>query len=269
MSKVNFRPEFWELVNKLSSINPEIMIQKKDDNSNVISLQNNTMGAYLSCNSDMFDYSDSIIISNFKDFYKTINAIGEYTIDIDDSYETDIITLSTSRYKIRLVSGDEEMIDPLAKGPINFSYGEEGAAFVMTEDDLKEIQTLIDIIIDKNSSDSAISSKAIVKVSGDKIIIDFVNTGGDIESIASGNNFSSTFPNLIENDGEEYTYEVGPEFFRALPPKTDYRFALKPKDNEMKLLKAETTFKKDVTDEEGNDVEEILGNCVFVIGVFR
>lgn len=265
MSKVSFRPEFWELINKVSNINNEIVIQKGDEGSNVISHNNTVMGALLKINEDLFDYDEEIVIANFKEFNTVLNTIGDYTLDIQGD---SLLTFNTPESDINYGLGDIDAIEPTSKGPIAFNYGEEGAAFEIDEITLKKIQTLIKLLLDKEKSDNAITSKAVVTVAGDTITIDFKNTGGTLDAEASGNSFDYKFDNLlaqgvdgVATDDEPYVYEINPDFFLGLPGKSDYRLALKPADDAMKLIKAETTFR--------DDDDEIIGECMFLVGVFK
>jgi hypothetical protein len=128
---------------------------------------------------------------------------------------------------------------------------------------LKEIQTLIKLLLDKTGSDNAITSKAVISVEGESINITFKNTAGTLDAESSSNSFSRTFDNLLDPIETEvpYVYEINPDFFLSLPAKSDYRLAMKPIDDRMKIMKAETTFK--------GDDDTIIGECQFFVGVYK
>lgn len=254
MGQVNYNDDLFKVINELTPITNIIGIQKKGVD-NVISFKNSTMGALIKFKKEIWDHDEEVIIGDFNEFNQILRQVKEPQISIDN-----YINIKNDTVSINYAPSDRDIVDARAIYKTDFVFGEEGAVWYMSENDIKQAKNLIGLLLGvKKIEMNSVKSKVHIKVKNNKVILSFSKSGGRVDSEISGNSFKMEF-NLKTNIDKEYEYFINPGFFVGIPV-NDYRFALKPNSSKMKIIKAESiNIKKD---------DEVMCESMFISGVFK
>jgi hypothetical protein len=212
--KVSFNPEFFNVINEITSLTDEIKIQQGDDEV-IISHQNEKVGVNLIFEQKYFECDQDLAFLDYRTFYAKIKDLTNYTIDnknglltIIDKDSNTTMTQNTSDLDIvNSTTGKSDFVEPLA-------------GFELPKDTLIKIKNLIKLT-GVNKADG--KPRATFQINSDTINVTFK------DDLNPHDTFSKPFSNEIDYDENELVVNVKPLFFEKLP-NADYFIDFKNSD---------------------------------------
>ncbi|MFA5484930.1 MAG: hypothetical protein WC260_01650 [Candidatus Pacearchaeota archaeon] len=206
MSKINYKSEFFSLLNDLTTINKSIIIDCDENISIKRSDPDESIAYILEVSKDYFDLNtDKIAFYNYMEFYQFFNTMDSPDLSIKDNK----IILTKGKTKINYLLSNPESIKA---GPrkINFSNVDFGFNLdTSTIDELNKMHSLIK------------AKRCVFTTDKDEITLKIFNNDKD-------NSFEKVLPlDRISDCSDELDFKIFSETITKIPSKRNYRVSIK------------------------------------------
>lgn len=142
---VNLNKETFDLISKMSAIQPSIIFEKNDKGILVNRANTSTTIAFrMQFPESHFNFDgDEVCFLNFPEFYQMLSVLNKPNVTqvVDNNHEMFVLSENTS--KIRYLVSDPES---LKKGPENIDWKNPDAVIALTKSDLKELTKAIGLV---------------------------------------------------------------------------------------------------------------------------
>ena len=209
MENLKYKPEFFELINQLTSIDDKIIIESKDGVTQIRRQNSEKTAAYiLKVPNEYFGIDTDIGFYKFSEFYRFFRTFNEPDVKIN----TNKIILSKDRTRVSYLLNDTAR---MKTGPNGINFENPDYSFELPSDALLELVKMHVLI--KNSKHSEITCL------GDNVNIKIVMSNAD-------NTFDKTFdatPFTEQFMETPLQIKIFSKCFMMLPPRKDYIVSIK------------------------------------------
>ena len=208
---IEYKKEFFDLLNDLTSINNSIGIEREDDKIVVRKFdKSKTLPYILTAPNSYFNIENTVCFYNFSNFYRYMEMIKDPQISITETDGVnDKIKLFNSSARVNYILSEKEGI---INGPAEVEFGESDITFTLLKDELDEICKMNNLIKAEIAEISCKGNKVIIKIFSDE----------------NGNSFEKAFKveRLTDYD-EDIEFKILSKVFGLLPSKKDYNIFIK------------------------------------------